>query len=83
MGASPTTDILSGVADVLDAASKPKPDVPPWMTVAGLAERLRVHPETVRTWVRRGTVHAVRFGRAVRIPRAEVLRVEAEGLVGY
>jgi excisionase family DNA binding protein len=35
----------------------------PWLTVAEIAEELRVNPATVRLWVSKGTLAATRAGR--------------------
>jgi DNA-binding transcriptional MerR regulator len=34
----------------------------PWLTGKQLAERERVHPQTVRRWARRGLVERQRYG---------------------
>lgn len=49
-----------------------------WLTVKQVAERLNVHPETVRVWLREGVIKGTlplmrRIGW--RIPAAEVERV--------
>lgn len=53
-----------------------------FMTVAQVAERLRVCQRTVRDWMREGPVHRrlpfVKLPRAVRISRAELNRWLAE-----
>ena len=36
-------------------------------TVDEVAERLHVHPQTVRVWIRRGELGHVRVGRKVRV----------------
>jgi len=33
-----------------------------WMTVKEVADILRVHPTTVREWIRSGSLKAARFG---------------------
>ncbi len=33
-----------------------------WLTVAQIAERLQVHPETVRRWLRDGRLNGRNFG---------------------
>ena len=38
-----------------------------WISVRETAERLSVHEMTVRDWVNRGLVPAVRIGRSVRV----------------
>lgn len=35
----------------------------PWLTVAEIAEELRVNPATVRLWISKGTLPAMRAGR--------------------
>ncbi len=43
------------------------------LTASEVAHRLKVHPETVRQWVRDGRLRAIRFGNG---PRAS-LRIRA------
>ena len=38
---------------------QPNPDL---LTTAEAAAYLRVHPETIRTWARKGVIPAVKFG---------------------
>ena len=38
------------------------------LTVAEVAERMRVRPATVYKWLRLGWLGSVRFGRVVRVP---------------
>lgn len=60
-----------------------------YLTVAEVAERLRLHPITVRRHIKAGRIRAVRIGRAVRVPEAELrkfgpeLRRIAEGVATY
>lgn len=42
------------------------------LTVREVAERLRLHPITVRRHIKAGRIRAVRIGRAVRVPEAEL-----------
>lgn len=42
-----------------------------FLTVGDVAERLRVHPQTVRTWIARGELRAIKIGRTVRIRRSD------------
>lgn len=51
------------------------------LTVAELAEMLRVTERTVRTWTQAGTLRAVRIGGRVRYRRAtvEAMLEELEG----
>lgn len=51
----------------------PKAPDPELLTVAEVAELLRVAPQTVRSWVAEGRLSAVRLGRAHRIPRAHLV----------
>lgn len=47
------------------------------LTVREVAQRTSCHPDTVRKWVRAGTVGAVRVGPhgTIRIPQAEASRL--------
>ncbi len=38
-----------------------------FLTVEDVAERLRIHPQTVRGWIRTGRLSAVRAGRLLRV----------------
>lgn len=52
------------------------------LTVPEVAGRLRVHPESVRRWVRQGRLHGVLFGgtrTGYRIPESDVERFIATG----
>ena len=52
-------------------------------TVAEVAERLRVHPDTLRRWLRSGRLKGVMMGGrsgGYRIKESEVVRVENEGV---
>jgi excisionase family DNA binding protein len=42
------------------------------LTVEEVAAELRVHPETVRTWIRTGELDALDIGREYRIYRADL-----------
>ncbi len=47
------------------------------LTVPEVASRLRVHPESIRRWLREGRIHGVRIGgtrAGYRIPAGEVER---------
>ena len=39
------------------------------MTVTEYATRMRIHPSTVRRWIRTGSLKVERHGRTVRIPK--------------
>jgi excisionase family DNA binding protein len=48
----------------------------PWLTVAEIAEELRVNPATVRLWVSKGTLPATRAGqRKLLIRRSDLDRM--------
>ena len=42
------------------------------LTVEEVADELRVHPETVRQWIRDGELEAFDTGRGYRISRADL-----------
>jgi excisionase family DNA binding protein len=50
-----------------------------FLTVAQIAERLKLNPQTLRNWIDRGQLPAVRIGRRVRIRRTDLERLLAEG----
>lgn len=54
----------------------------PFLTVAEIAERLRVNPQTVRNWIDRGQLRALRVGRRVRIRQSDFERFLAAGATG-
>ena len=43
-----------------------------FLTVGDVAERLRVHPQTVRSWIAGGELRAIKIGRTVRIRRSDL-----------
>ena len=47
---------------------------------AELAKALNVSPEAVRSWIFRGEIPVMRFGRAVRIPVDVAENIVREGL---
>lgn len=51
----------------------------PWLTVHDVAQELRVHPQTVRIWIRSGRLMAVRAGKAYRMRRPDVERALIQG----
>lgn len=56
------------------------------MTVPEVAERLRLKPETIRRWIRRGKLRAFSVGSdraGLRIRRSEVDRYLAKQETGY
>src|SRR5579859_2022724 len=53
---------------------RPVPGEDPWLTVPQLAEELKIHPATVRIWIKAGRLRAVRVGREWRLRRSEIDR---------
>jgi excisionase family DNA binding protein len=46
------------------------------LTVAEVARILRLHPQTIRTWIKSGTMEGVRIGpKKFRVARGELERV--------
>jgi excisionase family DNA binding protein len=54
----------------------------PFLTVAEVAEILRLNPQTVRNWIDAGSLPAIRVGRRVRIKRADLDRILTDGYQG-
>ncbi|SRR5579884_2830110 len=57
-----------------DSTGRGNPPVPTeqeFLTVGEVAERLRVHPQTVRAWIARGDLRAIKIGRTVRITQRD------------
>lgn len=50
-----------------------------FLTVAEVAETLKLNQQTVRNWIDRGELPAVRVGRRVRIKRADFDRLLSDG----
>src|ERR1700738_3157362 len=50
-----------------------------FLTVAEVAETLKLNQQTVRNWIDQGSLPAIRVGRRVRIKRSDFERVLAEG----
>jgi excisionase family DNA binding protein len=55
-------------------------DLPQVLTADEAAKALRVSPESVRRWLRDGSMQGVKFGHTWRVSRDEVLRVLQEGI---
>jgi excisionase family DNA binding protein len=51
-----------------------------FLTVAEVAERLKLNQQTVRNWIDAGSLPALRVGRRVRIRRVDYERLVNEGL---
>jgi excisionase family DNA binding protein len=49
-----------------------------FLTVAEVAEVLKLNQQTVRNWIDQGSLPAIRMGRRVRIKRSDFERVLAE-----
>ena len=57
-----------------DSTGRGNPPVPTeqeCLTVGEVAQRLRVHPQTVRAWIARGDLRAIKIGRTVRITQRD------------
>ena len=52
------------------------------LTVAEVAEMLRLNQQTVRNWIDAGTLPAIRVGRRVRIKRSDLNRILENGYRG-
>ncbi|MHB8657102.1 MAG: helix-turn-helix domain-containing protein [Solirubrobacteraceae bacterium] len=50
-----------------------------FLTVAEVAEKLKLNPQTVRNWIDQGSLPALRVGRRVRIKRSDFDRLVSEG----
>jgi excisionase family DNA binding protein len=53
-----------------------------FLTVAEVAEILKLNQQTVRNWIDQGSLPALRVGRRVRIKRSDFERVLAESYTG-
>jgi excisionase family DNA binding protein len=53
-----------------------------FLTVAEVADLLRLNQQTVRNWIDAGTLPAVRVGRRVRIKRSDLNRIVESGYQG-
>jgi excisionase family DNA binding protein len=54
-----------------------------FLTVAEVAELLKLNQQTVRNWIDAGTLPAFRVGRRVRILRADLDQILAQGRQGH
>jgi excisionase family DNA binding protein len=57
-------------------------DLAEFLTVAEVAELLKLNQQTVRNWIDRGELPAVRVGTRVRIRRADLDALLAQGYTG-
>ncbi len=53
-----------------------------YLTVAEVAETLRLNQQTVRNWIDQGSLPALRVGRRVRIKRSDFERILEESYSG-
>ena len=53
-----------------------------YLTVAEVAELLRLNQQTVRNWIDQGSLPALRVGRRVRIKRSDLDRLLSDGYSG-
>ncbi len=53
-----------------------------FLTVAEVAEVLKLNQQTVRNWIDQGSLPAVRVGRRVRIKRSDFERILDQGYSG-
>jgi excisionase family DNA binding protein len=66
------------------AETNPEPEDDPWLTLAEIAEELRMSPATIRSWISKGTLRAMRAGqRKWLVRRSELDRMLAgEDVIG-
>jgi excisionase family DNA binding protein len=53
-----------------------------YLTVADVAQLLKLNQQTVRNWIDQGSLPALRVGRRVRIKRSDLARVLDDGYSG-
>ena len=53
-----------------------------YLTVAEVAEKLKLNQQTVRNWIDQGSLPALRVGRRVRIKRSDFERILEESYNG-
>jgi excisionase family DNA binding protein len=53
-----------------------------FLTVAEVAELLKLNQQTVRNWIDQGSLPALKVGRRVRIRRSDLERVLDDGAIG-
>lgn len=53
-----------------------------YLTVAEVAEKLKLNQQTVRNWIDQGSLPALRVGRRVRIKRSDFDRIVEEAYNG-
>ncbi len=57
-----------------NVSNRPVPGEDPWLTVQQVSAELKIHPATVRAWIKGSRLRAVRVGREWRVRRSEVDR---------
>ena len=57
--------------DASGDGDRPVPADEEFLTVGDVADRLRVHAQTVRAWIARGDLRAIRIGRTVRVRQTD------------
>jgi len=57
-----------------EISDRPGLDDDPWLTVQQVSEELKIHPATVRVWIKHERLRAVRAGKGFRVRRSEVDR---------
>ena len=57
-----------------NSPNRPVSGEDPWLTVPQVSAQLRIHPATVRIWIKSGRLAAVRVGREWRVRQSEVDR---------
>ena len=61
--------------DASGDGDRPVPADDEFLTVGDVAGSLRVHPQTVRGWIARGDLRAIRIGRTVRVRQTDFQEV--------
>ena len=57
-----------------EISDRPGLDDDPWLTVQQVSDELKIHPATVRVWIKQERLRAVRAGKGFRVRRSEVDR---------
>ena len=57
-----------------EISDSPGLDDDPWLTVQQVSDELKIHPATVRVWIKQERLRAVRAGKGFRVRRSEVDR---------
>jgi excisionase family DNA binding protein len=57
--------------DASGDGDRPVPADDEFLTVGDVAGSLRVHPQTVRGWIARGDLRAIRIGRTIRVRQTD------------